>query len=76
MKKIFILFCCAAALVTGLTACQQEIKEPEKIVDLRYRAQDSYDLPATGAKAFTIPNRGICVHKVVDLWLTLLGVMR
>ena len=55
MKKIFILFCCAAALVTGLvTGCQQEIKEPEKIVDLRYRAQDSYDLPATGAKAFTI----------------------
>ena len=54
MKKIFILFCCAAALVTGLTACQQEVKEPEKIVDLRYRAQDSYDLPASGAKAFTI----------------------
>ena len=54
MKKIFILFCCAAALVTGLTGCQQEIQEPEKIVDLRYRAQDSYDLPATGAKAFTI----------------------
>ena len=54
MKKIFILFCCAAALVTGLTGCQQEIQEPETIVDLRYRAQDSYDLPATGAKAFTI----------------------
>ena len=54
MKKIFILFCCAAALVTGLTGCQRENKEPEKIVDLRYRAQDSYDLPATGAKAFTI----------------------
>ena len=54
MKKIFILFCCAAALVTGLTACQQEVKEPEKIVDRRYRAQDSYDQPASGAKAFTI----------------------
>ena len=54
MKKIFILFCCAAALVTGLTGCQQKVEEPEKIVDLRYRAQDSYDLPATGAKAFTI----------------------
>ena len=54
MKKIFLLFCCAAALVTGLTGCQQKEKEPEKIVDLRYRAQDSYDLPATGAKAFTI----------------------
>ena len=55
MKKISILFCCAAALVTGLvTGCQQEVKEPVKIVDLRYRAQDSYDLPAQGAKAFTI----------------------
>ena len=55
MKKIFILFCCAAALVTGLTGCkQQEVEEPIKIVDLRYRAQDSYDLPAAGAKAFTI----------------------
>ena len=54
MKKIFILFCFAAALVTGLTGCKQEIQQPEKIVDLRYRAQDSYDLPAAGAKPFTI----------------------
>ena len=54
MKKIFILFCCAAALVTGLSGCGQKEEEPVKIVDLRYRAQDSYDLPAAGAKAFTI----------------------
>ena len=55
MKKISILFCCAAALVTGLTTgCQQEVKEPVKIVDLRYRAQDAYDLPAAGASPFTI----------------------
>ena len=54
MKKIFILFCCAAALVAGLTGCQQKVEETQKIVDLRYRAQDSYDLPATDAKAFTI----------------------
>ena len=54
MKKIFILFCCAAALVTGLTGCQQKEEEPVKIVDLRYRAQDNYDLPASGAKPFTI----------------------
>ena len=55
MKKIFLLFCCAAALVTGLvTGCQPKDEQPMKIVDLRYRAQDSYDLPATGAKAFTI----------------------
>ena len=55
MKKIFIPFCCAAALVTGLmTGCQPKDEQPEKIVDLRYRAQDSYDLPAAGAQAFTI----------------------
>ena len=55
MKKIFLIFCCAAALVTGLmTGCQPKDEQPVKIVDLRYRAQDSYDLPATGAKAFTI----------------------
>ena len=33
MKKIFLLFCCAAALVTGLTGCKQEVQEPVKIVD-------------------------------------------
>ena len=54
MKKILILFCCAAALVTGLAGCGQKIEESVKIVDLRYRAQDSYELPASGAKAFTI----------------------
>ena len=55
MKKIFILFCCAAALVTGLvTGCRPKDEQPVKIVDLRYRAQDSYDLPAAGAQAFTI----------------------
>lgn len=55
MKKIFLLFCCAAALVTGLvTGCQPKDEQPMKIVDLRYRAQDSYDLPAAGAKPFTI----------------------
>ena len=54
MKKLIILFCALAALVTGLCGCQQKIEEPMKIVDLRYRAQDSYDLAATGAKPFTI----------------------
>ena len=55
MKKIFLLFCCSAALVTGLvTGCKPKDEQPMKIVDLRYRAQDSYDLPASGAKAFTI----------------------
>ena len=54
MKKLIILFCALAALVTGLCGCQQKVEEPMKIVDLRYRAQDSYDLAATGAKPFTI----------------------
>ncbi len=55
MKKTIILLCCTAALITGLTGCRQEIPEtPEEVADLRYRVQDSYDLPATGAKAFNI----------------------
>ena len=54
-NKITILLCLAsAALVTGLTGCHEKAEEPVKVVDLRYRAQDSYDLPASGAKAFTI----------------------
>ena len=54
-KQITLLLCLAsAALVTGLTGCRQKEEEPVKVVDLRYRAQDSYDLPASGAKAFTI----------------------
>ena len=44
----------ATVLVTGLLSCQQKIEEPMKVVDLRYRAEDSYDLAARGAKAFTI----------------------
>ena len=44
----------ATALLAGLCGCRQKIEEPMKIVDLRYKAQDSYDLAATGAKAFTI----------------------
>ena len=55
MKQIIILLSCAAALVTGLaTGCQPKDEQPTKIVDLRYRAQDSYDLPAAGARPFTI----------------------
>ncbi|MBQ9193362.1 MAG: BACON domain-containing protein [Bacteroidales bacterium] len=54
MKKTAILLCCAAALVTGLAGCGQKAEEPDKVVDLRYRAEDTYDLPASGAKAFTV----------------------
>ena len=54
MKQIIKLFCCAAALVTGLAGCVPKNEEPMKIVDLRYRAMDTYELPATRAEAFTI----------------------
>ena len=54
MKKIVYILCAAAALVTGLWGCQNKAEEPMKTVDLRYRANDSYDLPATNAQAFTI----------------------
>ena len=54
MKKIVYILCAAAALVTGLWGCQKKVEEAVKTVDLRYRASDSYDLPATGAQAFTI----------------------
>ena len=54
MKRYLLTFCAAVALISGLGGCQQKEEEPMKIVDLRYRAEDSYDLPASGAKAFTI----------------------
>ena len=54
MKRYLLTICAALALISGLGGCQQKVEEPIKIVDLRYRAEDSYDLPAYGAKAFTI----------------------
>ena len=54
MKRYLLTFCAAVALISGLGGCQQKVDEPMKIVDLRFRAEDSYDLPASGAKAFTI----------------------
>lgn len=54
MKRIVYILCAASALVTGLAGCQQKEKDPVKTVDLRYRAQDSYELSAAGAQPFTI----------------------
>lgn len=54
MKRLVYILCAAAALVTGLLGCQKKGEETIKTVDLRYRANDSYDLPATDAPAFTI----------------------
>ena len=54
MKKIVYIFCAAAVLLGALQGCQKKAEEAVKTVDLRYRANDSYDLPATGAQSFTI----------------------
>lgn len=54
MKKIlYTVF--AVLLAGGLWSCtpKEEVKE-EKVVDLRYRVNDSYDLPAAGAPQITI----------------------
>lgn len=54
MKRIIYILCFAAALVTGLTGCERKTEEAMKIVDLRYRALDTYEVAATGARPFTI----------------------
>lgn len=54
MKKIVYIFCAAAVLLGVPQGCQKKAEEAVKTVDLRYRASDSYDLPATGAQSFTI----------------------
>ena len=53
MKKSIHIFIAATILLTALAGCQKKA-EAVKTVDLRYRCNDSYDLPATGAQAFTI----------------------
>jgi len=55
MKRTINILCAAAALIAGLWGCQEkEPAEPVRGVELRYRAADSYELPATGAEPFTI----------------------
>ena len=53
MKRIFNILCTTVALLTLLAGCQKP-EEETKIVDLRYRALDNYELPATDAQVFTI----------------------
>ncbi len=53
MKKSIHIFIAATVLLMALAGCQKKA-EAVKTVDLRYRCNDSYDLPATGAQAFTI----------------------
>lgn len=55
MKRLLSLFCAAAALVAGLWSCQSGKEQaPMKWVDLRFSAQDSYELAAISPEAFSI----------------------
>ena len=54
MKKILNILCASAALLAVLSACQEKPGQETKVVDLRYRALDNYDLAATDAQSFTI----------------------
>ena len=55
MKKILNILCASAALLAVISACQEKPgQENTKVVDLRYRALDNYDLAATDAQSFTI----------------------
>ena len=55
MKKLAYIFLAAAALIAGLSACQQKVDPVvDDYVDLRYRVESSYNLDAINAKPFTI----------------------
>ena len=54
MKKLIILFCAAAALLAGLSGCMEKPEEALDSVDLRYLADDTYQLDAISPKAFTL----------------------
>ena len=53
MKRIINILCAAAALLTGLWACQKS-EGSQRVIDLRYKANDSYEVSARGALPFTI----------------------
>ena len=53
MKRILYSILAAAVLIGGLAGCKGK-EEAVTAVDLRYRAENSYDLPATSAQPFTI----------------------
>ena len=55
MKRKNYILCTIAVLLAFLAGCQQKPEQEEqKVVDLRYRALDNYDLAATDAQSFTI----------------------
>ena len=54
MKRINYILCAIGVLLALLAGCQQKPEEEMKVVDLRYRALDNYELDATNAQSFTI----------------------
>lgn len=62
MKRYLLNFCAATALILGLAGCQEPVVEPIKSVDLRFRVEDSYSLPAVSPEAFTF------LVKSTDTW--------
>lgn len=54
MKRFFGYFCASALVLSALCGCGQKAETPQKWVDLRYRVNDSYELPARGAQPFTM----------------------
>lgn len=54
MKRHLSIILAASVLLTGAWSCQQKPEEALESVDLRYRAEDSYQLSARNAQAFTI----------------------
>lgn len=54
MKKSIYILLAAAALLPGLQGCREKEQASEPMVELRYRAQDTYELDAVSPRAFTI----------------------
>ena len=54
MKKLIYILLAAAALLPGLQGCKEKEEKPGTMVDLRYRVEDSYELDAVNARAFSI----------------------
>lgn len=54
MKKTLYIILAGLALIAGLSACEEKPAEPIDTVELRYRANDKYELDAISPQAFTI----------------------
>ena len=55
MKRFFNIILALAVLIPGLWGCQPKTPEtPQKVVDLRYRVDDSYELDAISPQSISI----------------------